>query len=92
MLPLDHHLTSPNKEDPTAMMLYYSDEKVDFLIHKQKLVFLGFYAVLEMTIDNKYYQVVYTLKRKQASYCSNATRLLVVALSLQRSLDLFPGR
>ena len=35
------------------MMLYYSDEKVDFLIHKQKLVFLGFYAVLEMTIINK---------------------------------------
>ena len=53
MLPLDHHLTSPNKEDPTAMMLYYSDEKVDFLIHKQKLVFLGFHAVLEMTIINK---------------------------------------
>ena len=72
------------------MMLYYSDEKVDFLIHEQKQVFLGFYAVLEMAIDNKYYQVVYTLKRKQASYCSNATRLLVVALSLQRSLDLFP--
>ena len=57
MLPLDHHLMSPNKEDPAAMMLYYSDEKVDFLIHKQKLVFLRFHTVLEMTINNNYYQV-----------------------------------
>ena len=53
MLPLEHDLMSPNKEEPVTMMFNYSDEKVDFLIHKQKQVFLGFYAVLEMTIDNK---------------------------------------